>query len=631
MIDAPRPLVDLAPGSADVAADTVAVVSPGADCAGFAAGWCARQRACAPYSLESSFGTEATCRTRMALWCGTYLGGPAETGWTPVAFRACIDGMAALACEPWRASIFFLKGPACQVKGRRPTGAACSVWTQCDGLNCSFGATGACGRCAPLAPLGGACVDDDECADGLQCPNKVCVAPGGLGTVCDANRPCSRQFVCLAGLCARRAGVGAPCTSHDQCDEQALALCNFATGKCGRAVASPTMCDANRPDGTVLYCGNGGSCASNKTCVADAAEGGACVRMGDGAGCTSPAFCSTISSTCVLPQPAVCTVPSNQDGGTADTAPLVTLDQACDEWAATSCTKLRSCSQNFFYGNFGADDACRGRFVLLCRAAATAPGSGLTPAALRTCSASRGMLGCSEFLETNSADLPGCASSGARAAGMRCYFHAQCASQSCFFAQGATCGVCRARADVGGACSQDDSHCARGLICSEGSACVMAAQLLAPCDAQRPCRRSLSCRNGICQRPGELGAACTEHPQCNTDGGLACNPATSTCGRVIWGATCDLGRADGSLMACASAGVCQLSGACAPHLLDNAACGDTVAGRCLFPTVCDNGTCRVDANQCLAMPATTPVRGGGARPLVDRGVGFGAGSWPPPR
>lgn len=89
--------------------------------------------------------------------------------------------------------------PACE------PGAACrdekcvkaALGERCDPMlgNCPDGSTCHQGKCRALAPLGGACMHDAECADGNRCD-----LPGGL-----------------FGRCAPRRALGEACKEHSSC------------------------------------------------------------------------------------------------------------------------------------------------------------------------------------------------------------------------------------------------------------------------------------------------------------------------------------------------------------------------------------------------------------------------------
>jgi hypothetical protein len=293
--DAPA-LTD-APG----AADSAPLLPPGAaaaDCTDFGLAWCEKSRQCGTLDYEILGGADV-CAARMKLWCESLLVGPADSGWAPPTFNACITSWSAMTCNDWAdVDLEILKGPACVVAGQRPDGAGCWSFSQCAGMACARSA--ACGKCTTRIPAAGACKADSDCLVGLVCGQDRCVAPADAGAACDQAHPCRHSLRCNAGTCAARASAGQPCTTHEDCTGGLL--CN-ASRVCGPARPSPTRCSPQEPDGSVLYCGGGRSCGADQTCATAAADDAACTADGK-PGCLWPALC--YGNRCTLPAPITC-------------------------------------------------------------------------------------------------------------------------------------------------------------------------------------------------------------------------------------------------------------------------------------------------------------------------------------
>jgi hypothetical protein len=279
------------------------LLPPGAtadNCTDFGVAWCEKSRQCGTTDREI-LGGDGVCPARMKIWCETTLTRPAGTNWTPSAFRGCIVGWTTLSCDGWLDyTAEILKGPGCVVPGKRPEGAGCWNFVECMGLECAGDAT--CGRCTTRVPAAGPCKADSECQAGLICGQSGCVTAAGPGAGCDAAHPCRRSLVCQGGVCAPRAAAGGACASHDDC--AGGLLCNFAKHTCGTSIASPTGCNPEEPDGTVLYCGGGSTCVpATQTCVPAATDGATCVESGPPR-CLFPAVC--FQGKCALPDPVSC-------------------------------------------------------------------------------------------------------------------------------------------------------------------------------------------------------------------------------------------------------------------------------------------------------------------------------------
>jgi len=278
------------------------------NCTDFGAAWCEKSRQCQTEDNED-LGGPTLCPGRMKIWCETELGAPADSNWNAASFKTCITSWSALTCDEWRDfDEEILRGPSCNVPGKRAEGAGCWSFSQCGSGECLGDAV--CGTCRQRVAADGACQRDSQCQRGLVCGQSHCVVPMTLGGACSDARPCRRSLLCRNGACAAKATEGSTCAAHTDC--AGGLLCNFDKFVCGRAIASDTRCSGAEPDGSVLYCAAGSTCAQDTSmCVPTAADGQSCSANGPPA-CLWPAFCA--AGTCRLNKPFDCPV-QPPDGG----------------------------------------------------------------------------------------------------------------------------------------------------------------------------------------------------------------------------------------------------------------------------------------------------------------------------
>ncbi len=109
--------------------------------------------------------------------------------------------------------------------GARSQGDACSYEVECpDGLRCAENPLGSDPEytCQPLAPTGGSCITDADCAVGDYCTGKdfrTCGALGGAYASCLYVSDCLDGHTCDGGECIKARGVGESCAdSIGACD-----------------------------------------------------------------------------------------------------------------------------------------------------------------------------------------------------------------------------------------------------------------------------------------------------------------------------------------------------------------------------------------------------------------------------
>lgn len=123
------------------------------------------------------------------------------------------------------------------LEGDVALGGNCALDEDCAGVAfCKRNGESCPGTCSALLGANESCTSDDECAEGLACPDSVsrCVAPGRLGEACGG----TGDAVCAAGLICLATGTaaGAPrecgdpeelfvAQLGDDCDPEAEILC----------------------------------------------------------------------------------------------------------------------------------------------------------------------------------------------------------------------------------------------------------------------------------------------------------------------------------------------------------------------------------------------------------------------
>jgi hypothetical protein len=226
----------------------------------FAAALCARFNRCSPMLVKLTWGNDAACNARFALAMTPVFRAPGSRV-DVASLKACTDAIAASAC-----SVELTTLEACNFRGERADGAACSWDTQCKSGACSYGYRGfgfhagretyeplpylsefwKCGKCQPRVGEGAAC-DKNECALDLRCgADDRCFRPGGLGQPCVSSKvSCRTGLACIDGACAAPLPAGEVCEGGytRQCDTIRGDVCNYGgdrnntTGTCRPAVA----------------------------------------------------------------------------------------------------------------------------------------------------------------------------------------------------------------------------------------------------------------------------------------------------------------------------------------------------------------------------------------------------------
>ncbi|HTM46514.1 MAG TPA: hypothetical protein VL137_16255 [Polyangiaceae bacterium] len=181
---------------------------------------------------------------------------------------ACLNDLSARSCDT-----LLQRDPAsclAAVDGTVAIGDNCQSNVECAGrAYCDF--TQTCpGKCKALELAGGACVNDDQCAPGLNCntTTKHCTQPAAQNEDCGAGgADCATGLLCVGamtntpGKCQPYAGLFAA-QAGESCDLQGQQLCDLslvcrvdsvaadggAQESCAEHVAAGAMCRASGPD-----------------------------------------------------------------------------------------------------------------------------------------------------------------------------------------------------------------------------------------------------------------------------------------------------------------------------------------------------------------------------------------------
>jgi len=264
-------------------------------------------------------------------------------------------------------------------------------------------------------------------------------------------------------------------------------------------------------------------------------------------------------------------------GGTPVADPAV--EQACSALAKALCAKSETCTPFATALLFGSRTVCEQRLALDCLPKFGAPGTSATPAKILSCADSLATHPCAAFVKGDfgAACAP---QAGGSIAGVACGDDWQCASTFCARAPDAVCGVCAPTTQPGGPCVR--GACSAGTVCPMGKSICVALE------------------------PGQLGATCTVHEQCDIGNGVGCSPISGRCIRLTLGSSgpCGADLSGTMYAACPASGTCSalVGGTCSMAAADGAACSAASTGpSCLPPARCVGGRCTLP-NPALCLP-----------------------------
>jgi len=287
-------------------------------------------------------------------------------------------------------------------------------------------------------------------------------------------------------------------------------------------------------------------------------------------------------------------------GGAGGGGATVTAAMACQQVATAICTGVNGCAPFLIKVTYGDLQTCIDRTALGCTNDQMVPDMPRTVEDLLACATAVGGVSCADALAAKFP--PVCLfKPGPRADGAACGSSWQCASTYCKTTD--ACGVCAARADVGGACSVNGG-CLDGLVCAANGVCVGQAGPNVACNANHPCRSDLYCTGnpGTCQPKMTAAGTCADSDQaCDIVRGFGCNGLNKTCEMVNVASGGDAcGIVNNALTVCAGLNPCpgvtllKPMGVCANPAADGAPCGDAANGtNCVPPATCVSGLCRL--------------------------------------
>ncbi len=276
---------------------------------------CGRYAACEPFWLQTAYGEESACETRLQPLYASILTAQGVLATLDQA-EACASAKSALGCEEYLSNTV---PTACQIPGSSPVGAACAHDWQCAGpqAHCKLASQASCGVCGRLAQTSGACLNDADCASGLVCgSSSTCETPAPAGGACTSDADCVGTLTCVGSQCTVPAGDGASCDDstnyggEDGCDaafDRISGLYCIGTcvqtqiGQAGGTCSYATPADPQSNPNTV--CANGQICDVGDagrvgTCPSAVADGQSCTMVIGSPSCLPPAVCS--GGTCRL-------------------------------------------------------------------------------------------------------------------------------------------------------------------------------------------------------------------------------------------------------------------------------------------------------------------------------------------
>lgn len=305
-------------------------------------------------------------------------------------------------------------------------------------------------------------------------------------------------------------------------------------------------------------------------------------------------------------------------GGVLFACSGTSVDQACTDSAAATCTKLATCSPASLQTSYGDQATCESRLRASCTNSLSAPSTGAAPDKTEACAQAYPQWSCTDYLNHNNIPTACAQVTGALGSGSACAFAGQCQTGFCAIVPGSPCGTCAAMPKVGDSCAQLTT-CGPSLACtSDNQQCVAYALSGAACGAGQPCGTGLTCvapggtgTPGTCQQAGtQIGATCATStkngPTCDGALGLFCDPQTQQCVADLYagsGQPCGYSPDAGNYTLCTT-GAC-VSSQCIGRAMDNGACvvpdagGSATDTGCIPPARCIGGTCQtVSATNC---------------------------------
>jgi hypothetical protein len=274
---------------------------------------------------------------------------------------------------------------------------------------------------------------------------------------------------------------------------------------------------------------------------------------------------------------------ATSDSSDSPAPPSTTIAAACKRLADAQCNRFAACSPRDLQLLFGGPVTCSQRLEVGCNALYTLSDIGFDPAKLDTCAGDLAKAACLELTENRTP--ASCRVAGARPTGARCVDYLQCQSLNCPGPATSVCGTCQPAGQIGEQCT---NGCAPGLLC--GTTCAEPGGLGASCDVQRICGDAYQCVNGKCIAYAELDEPCSATVACSAPRGFACDNGTMKCAQVAFAQTGQpCGIINGTTTRCA-AGNC-VNQLCVGTVWIGQACTPGGLPACMFPSQCVAGEC----------------------------------------
>ncbi len=287
-------------------------------CTAYVGGLCDLISRCAPLLTNAAFADLATCKSRLNMQCANVFKATGTSA-TPSRMDQCAKELATATCTDAFAN--NLPASCTPQPGTLVDGTGCGDDAQCQSTICLKKGEDTCGVCGKQPSVGSSCtgggfLGNNPCGRGLTCANGTCVkqlAKGASG--CDSKTaPCQGGLSCASGTCVDAATEGQKCDSSGatapDCNILIGLFCNPTTKVCQKFKNAKAGEACGVVGGTDYafcvggsFCKTSGTTPPSGTCLAAAADGGACDSK-NGPTCLAPARCT--SGLCKLPDAWAC-------------------------------------------------------------------------------------------------------------------------------------------------------------------------------------------------------------------------------------------------------------------------------------------------------------------------------------
>lgn len=251
-------------------------------CGRYAAGRCAKEKACFPFRFDTEHASIEACVRAVSATCAAEMA-PPKSGATPATLDACLSATTA-SCD----ALLAAPPESCHPAGETPTGGPCSRAAECVGGYCDREPDARCGVCAELPKQHEACAKGVLCEYGSSCEGGHCFRRAEAGEPCDASSMCRAPLRCFHHECV------APAKEHEACDDAEVKApaCDEDAGLycAARTCAPRKRAKLGERCGAAAACVDGRHCGRKGVCEASAKEGDPCSPSGPF--CDAPAACT---------------------------------------------------------------------------------------------------------------------------------------------------------------------------------------------------------------------------------------------------------------------------------------------------------------------------------------------------